>query len=128
MNAYQFGQIAAAVAPAATTGAAGAALQNATSTLLSWTAPDDGQLRAVSLAAVLDVTVAESGGALALASTASGSIPATSQTVNAGGGAIGTYVASTSSVVVGPGATVTLSQTSALTAGAATVFAVILAS
>lgn len=118
-----------AVAPVlgllATTGVAGFALQNATPAILTWTAPADGNLHRVLVFANGDVTVATTGGAVGIALTlpdgtaVANSILAGTQGVshlNISGAGNATFF-------VKAGTTVTLSQTSAMTAGAEVVYA-----
>jgi len=105
----------------ATTGASGFALQNATPTIATYTAPNDGNIHMVAVFVTLVVTSLETGGAIQVAST--GALGLTS-TMFAGGAAAGT-VMNTAIVplfAVSPGATVNINQSSALTAGAATVY------
>jgi hypothetical protein len=104
----------------AATPAAGAALVNGTPTILSWTAPNDGQLHSFMIGGLLDVTANETGGAIEVDWTNLGGGQAF--TLYAAGLAAGLYYPSSSftqPVVVQPGTTVTIKQASALTAGAA---------
>jgi len=103
----------------ATTGVNGFALQNATPTILSWTAPNDGAAhRVLVLGSYLDVTSAETGGTLTFNVTGpdGGNVGFGLFT---GGLGTGAQVAATISRPVKAGTTVSLVQTSALTAGAA---------
>ena len=116
----------------ASTPAAGFALQNGTPVIITWTAPNDGKLHPVLVVAALDVTVAETGGAVGVTVAAGAGLGVTNP-IFAGGKGIGNYQGADSGVpdtnlVLGPGQTVTVAQTSALTLGAATVFAQIIAS
>lgn len=115
----------------ATTGPSGAALQNGTPTFLSWTAPSDGQMHRVQVNAVLHVTSAETGGVVII----SGVLPdggIISKSLFGGGAAAGFIypptIAAPQTVVIGAGTTYTISQSSALTAGAAVMFAELWAS
>ena len=112
----------------AVTPATGFALQNATPIILTWTAPNDGQVHSVVLCVSLAVAVTEVGGALQYTATAGGQV--STRTVN-GGGVAGpggfAGLAANSALVIDPGTTITFSQSSALTSGTATVFAEILA-
>ena len=110
------------------TPAAGTALINGTQNILSWTAPNDGQQHRAQLYISTHVTVAETGGGMAF----EGTLPdgqGFAWSASSGGQAAGfdssVFVFA---VIVGPGATVTLTQFSALTAGAAVVWAEIWAS
>ena len=112
----------------AETPAAGVALQNGTPVFLSWTAPNDGNLHEFELVASLQVTSGETGGAVGLSFTFPGGAAATPNVFAAGLGA-GTVNSSVAGKrLVAPGTTVTLAQTSALTAGAAQLMAQLWAS
>lgn len=100
---------------------AGFALQNGTPTILTWTAPADGNPHRVSLVTNLHVTSLETGGAVTLNTTLPDSTAANPQ-VYAGGAAAAVYQFSQDRIV-GSGTTVTLVQSSALTAGAAVLWA-----
>lgn len=108
----------------ATTGAAGVALVNGTPTILTYTAPNDGNLHVIQVQAQLVVTTLEVGGQVQVTSGG-----AAAQTIFAAAKAAGTYNApdasqpQTNDFILQPGQTVTLTQSSALTGGAATVFA-----
>lgn len=116
-----------AVAPVmglvAATPAAGFALQNATPGILSWTAPNDGKLHRFAVVSSIDVTSGETGGLVIVTyqPPAGGFTPA--QQVFAGGLGAGTAPGATIEGIAGPGTTVFVNQTSALTAGAALVWA-----
>jgi hypothetical protein len=103
----------------ATTGEAGFALQNATPTILTWTAPSDGQLHRVFVIGNAHVTSAETGGGVQLSFNLPDGLAATSQILNSGLAA-GNQNGNFQTKTVGPGSTVSVSQSSALTAGAAT--------
>ena len=109
----------------ATTGAGGYTLANATGTVVSWTAPNDGELHRVFLTGECVITSAETGGAVDLSYTPpSGS--AQTVTLLAGGAAAGVSTLNSGAgvtVIVGANTTVAINQTSALTAGAATLYA-----
>ena len=115
----------------ATTGTGGFALENGTPTILTWTAPDDGQLHTVIVAGYSQVTSAFTGGPVTLHRTA---LPWYNVVLNSsdgvgywmfGAGAGGGNDASSGIVVhtVQPGETITLTQDAAVTAGAAVVYA-----
>ena len=102
----------------AATPQAGFALVNGTPNIISWTAPNDNQNHVVLVFGSLHVTTAETGGAISLNyAPPSG---ATSATLSAGGSGGGTFPFGSLPVVVGPGTTVSVQQSSALTLGAAT--------
>lgn len=106
----------------------GTALVNGTPTILSWTAPNDGQLHVATYAFAIDVTVLQTGGAVTVNWTSQG--VAHNFQPAAGGLAVGAYytnAGATSQFTVDPGTTVSIVQSSAQTAGAATVAAAILA-
>lgn len=104
------------LAVVAKTPAAGAALVNGTPTLLTWTAPNDGQLHMFQLSGGSNTTGAATGGAIQV----QWPMFAVVQTVqlDAGGHGVGVFPIFLTSRMVDPGGTVTLSQQTALTAGA----------
>jgi len=110
--------------PVASTGDAGFALQNGTPTIITWTAPNDGQLHRVQLFIMEDVTLALTGGQCTLHVV----LPDGSAyviNVCASGAALGAHANSGGQplYLVQPGSTVYVAQSSAVTAGAATVWA-----
>lgn len=115
----------------ATTGPAGFALQNATPTILTWTAPSDALTHMVEVFAWKRVATTETGGACTLKITEQGGAIVTNGTAMFAGGAANAdypFPAGTTQFLVNAGAIVELDQTSALTGGASTVFAEIWAS
>lgn len=115
----------------AQTPAAGFALQNGTPSILSWTAPDDGKMHQFGVISVTHVTSNETGGGVeALYTSFTGasnthfttllSANLTTDTIGQGG--------TTLYGIVAPGTAVTLQQISALTGGAALVWATLLGS
>lgn len=105
----------------ATTGLSGFVPQNAMPTILSWTAPNDGQLHRVLLMAGLTVASAQTGGAIGLMlnfPSSGGTL-----TIYPGAQGVGIHTASSFFLPVAAGSTVTLAQTSAQTAGTATLWA-----
>lgn len=108
----------------ASTGIAGVALVNGTPTILSWTAPNDGQLHQVICFLDVNVSVAATGGAIQVNYTDPGGTAATLNPIGGGQG-VGTHNGA-ATVLVGPGSTVTVSQ-GALTVGAAKLYAQIFA-
>jgi hypothetical protein len=106
----------------ATAGPAGFALQNATPAILTWTAPNDGQVHRVLVFAEVNVSVAETGGLVQAHMTDAGGTAGTLQ-LDAGGHGTGFFVSATRTLLVQPGSTLTISQDSALTVGAAAFFA-----
>jgi len=123
-DAAAFGQINALLA---TTGASGFALQNGTPNVLTWTAPNDGNMHRVLVMAVLHCTSTETGGAVSLTFTlpdgTSGSkaIFAANNTTGAIG--VPTSQNGPAFMLIEANTTIALVQTSALTGGAAVVFA-----
>jgi hypothetical protein len=102
--------------------AAGFALQNATPNILTWTAPNDGQIHRFFLIGALEVTSAQTGGGVGVTFTLpDGS--AASPTWVAGNNAAGITFPNFRSGLVQAGTTVTLLQSSAQTLGAAVVHA-----
>jgi len=97
----------------ADTGTSGYTLANSTPVIISWTAPNDGNLHYVSWGMYLSVTSAETGGNIIT------SIQGLYSIGNGFGGglAVGNYVAGTNTVVP-PGSTFQIKQSVALTAGA----------
>lgn len=126
---YSAALIAGGLSRVATTGPNGFALQDATPTILSWTAQNDGNLHIAILAVVIKVSSAETGGAISI--DESGAIAANTQ-LTAGSLGPGTWFffgnSAYTPVPVAPGGAFALVQSSALTAGAATVYAEIWAS
>lgn len=105
----------------AATPVAGFALQNGTPNILTWNVPNDGQLHFLFCPVNLEVITLETGGAVTLAFTLPDGSPFTSSVF--GGGAAAGFSGSTNTRFVQAGSVVTLSQTSALTAGSAKVWA-----
>lgn len=103
----------------ATTTNTGFTLQNATPNILSWTAPNDGKLHSAFIAFRLNVSVLQVGGAVGSTLSATGA----GQALAAGGLAAGDYLQTTDVVVVHPGETFNLNQTSAQTGGASVAYA-----
>lgn len=113
----------------ATTGLAGFALQNATPTIQSWTAPNDGNLHRAQIFAVQHVVSTETGGGVQVVYTLPDGTVAAPHTALAGGAAAGDGILQNNlCILVQAGTTVTVKQASALTAGAAVVWAEIWAS
>jgi hypothetical protein len=108
----------------ATTGPAGFALQNGTPGILTWTAPADGQLHRFLITSGLDVTSVATGGAIAVSFTLPDGTAVSNVTLFGGSQAAGTPNPGNSFLrTVKAGTTVTVTQTSALTAGAAVLWA-----
>jgi len=102
----------------ATTGSAGVALINGTQTLLTWTAPADGNLHVVTWSLLNHVTSAETGGVVV---TSIGGLYTSGN--GPGGNAAAGYAEYGGTVTVPSGDTFSINQSTALTAGAATAYA-----
>jgi hypothetical protein len=120
-----------ALARKAATPVAGVALVNGTATILTWTAPNDGQMHRATVFYTEHVTSTKTGGGVTFGSL-SGAGPgvltpdgaAGWQTVAGGGEASGARASeNVTDLIVGAGNTIYLYQNSALIAGAAVVFA-----
>lgn len=99
-----------------------------TSVIFTWTAPADGAVHTVQLIASLAVSVLEIGGVVQLAYTDPGGTPRTANVFSAGLGVGPQPSLIPGGIMVAPGSAVTLSQTSLLTIGAATLWARLYAS
>jgi hypothetical protein len=106
----------------AATVAAGFALQNATPSIISWTAPSDSAVHRVFAIGEVHVATTETGGQVSLTSTSPGN-NAMTFTLDGGGHAASDNPFTVRAVLVKAGSTVTVAQTSALTGGSATVYA-----
>lgn len=106
----------------AATPVAGTALANGTPAILSWTAPNDGGLHRAVVFGVLDVAVQEVGGQVNVAYTLPDGTANSFAALNAGMGA-GPANLFSYTFVVKAGTTVTVAQATALTGGAATLWA-----
>lgn len=116
----------------ASTGPAGFALQNATPVIASWTAPNDGQMHYAIVIGSVNITVTEVGGGVTISYTHP---LAGAQTYNASSpndgpqlSAFGSGGDQETAFLMAPGTTISVVQTSALTAGTAVVNCVILGS
>ena len=107
----------------AATAEAGYALVNGTGTVISWTAPNDGNLHRVMVPATLHVSSSETGGAINVAFTAPDGTTGTQGIFSAshGAGVFGPDKAGT--VIIEPNTTVSVVQGTALSGGAATLWA-----
>jgi hypothetical protein len=108
----------------ATTGTAGYALVNGTGNILTWTAPNDGNMHRVSMFGNLWTTSTETGGAISVSITDPGGHSSGNQTIDAGNHGVNFHQLSNGywNLLVEAGSTVTISQTSALTGGASTLW------
>lgn len=112
----------------ASTDVQGFAKQNATPNILQWTAPNDGQAHRIMANVAEIVTALETGGQVSVTTTppGPGAAAVTTAIIAAGAGAGTNYgnLSNRSVFPVAPGSTVTIQQTTALTAGGpTTVFA-----
>ena len=111
---------------AATTGSNGFALQNGTPNIWTYTTPNDGQLHLLTLAAKLYVAGSMTGGVtgLGIQENSTGSFDYGNAVTSTEGGA-GWYhfTNNVTPILVGPNTIVQLNQSTALTGGAATVYA-----
>jgi len=105
----------------ADTGTAGYTLVNGTGNILSWTAPNDGQQHAVLVICKLKVTSDETGGLIGVNHTGP---DGTGRTTNVVAQQLAGYFTNTPvPFLIAPNTTITLQQTSALTAGASVLYA-----
>jgi hypothetical protein len=108
----------------ATTGTAGYALVNGTGTILTWTAPNDGQLHRFTVFAAMNVTSGQTGGNVDLNFTLPDSSGPYAWGLFSGGQGTGfNYSQGGHLVVVKANTAVTVTQSSAQTAGAALMWA-----
>lgn len=121
MDTFPFAQVP-ALQLQATTGPAGYALANGTGNIVTWAVPNDGALHRFLIVANLLVTSAETGGAVGLSALLSPSGASHSPGLLAGGAAAGLTQVN-NAYFAQAGSVVTLAQTSALTAGAAVLWA-----
>jgi hypothetical protein len=121
-DAATFGQV---LTKKATTGATGYTLINGTGTILTWTAPGDGALHTVYIAASLRVTVLEVGGQISVVPTDTVAGVGYSPVIFNPAKGIGWFIMTDGAVfaVLVPGDTIAIAQTSALTSGASVLFA-----
>lgn len=114
--------------PVASTGTAGYVKVNGTGNVLTWTAPNDGAMHQFEVICSETVTSNETGGAVSLNLTApGGGVQTGAGNIFAAAKTVGTYH-QLDGATVQAGSTVALVQSSALSAGASTVWATIWAS
>lgn len=109
------------VAIQATTGTAGYVQTNGTGTVVSYTAPSDGKLHTVNLFGSVIITSTQTGGIISMTWTLGGNSHTTQ--IDGGAHSAGTVPIATATALIDPGTTVSVTQSSALTVGAATVYA-----
>lgn len=108
----------------ASTGRNGYTLVNGTGPVISWTAPNDGNLHSVVITAVLVVSSAETGGTIAQVATNPDGTQRTFTLIAAGQGTGASPGGALNQLwPIAPGGTVTIEQYSALTIGAAVLYA-----
>lgn len=113
-----------AMARQAATALAGYTLVNGTGTIISWVIPNDGQLHRFTVFASEDVTGATTGGAITVSWTMPDGTTASWVILPATQAATGFVTGQVSyQVLARPGTTVTVVQSSALTAGSAVAWA-----
>jgi hypothetical protein len=113
----------------ASTGASGYTLVNGTGNIITWTAPNDGALHRVLLMFTLHITSTETGGQVSVTlTTPDGGAATFANAISAGGGTTGTFTPGTNGYFVQAGTTLTVKQNTALTAGAAVLWAELWAS
>lgn len=112
--------------PVASTPVAGVSLSTSAQTILTWTAPNDGNLHYATVFGNLHVSSAETGGVIDGVFTDPGGNTITAP-LDAGGHGAGTYSFTAKVVCIGAGSTVEVTQ-AALTAGTALAWAAIWAS
>jgi hypothetical protein len=122
MGGFGFGGAGGPLVKQAATPVAGFALQNATPTILSWTAPNNGQVHRFWLIAVQHVTSLETGGEVDLAFTLPDGTTVSGVVMFAAGSSAGASSANIPRLIES-GTAVTITQATALTAGAAVVWA-----
>lgn len=106
----------------ATTGVNGFALVNGTPNIISWVVPNDGKLHRMMIFSTLQVTSTETGGVVNYSYNTPAGL-AVNEQLAAGGVATGLNTTFSYTVIVQPGSTVIISQGTALTGGAATLWA-----
>jgi hypothetical protein len=110
----------------ATTGLTGFTFQDATPNIISWTAPNDGNMHRVALFSSVTVTSAQTGGAISISLVDPGDVTRATRGVYAGGAGTG-YISQPPNTpmlfLIYPGSAVTLYQSTAQTAGAAVLWA-----
>jgi hypothetical protein len=104
----------------AATAAAGYALVNGTGNVITWTVPNDGLVHRVIAIATLHVATAETGGQISLSVTVPDGTAGAPQ-IQASGQGTGVKIA-IAAAIVQAGSTVAVTQATALTSGAATLF------
>lgn len=109
----------------ATTGATGTpyTLVNGTGNIISWTAPNDGNMHRVHIFSVMHVSVVEVGGQIQVAFTWPDGSGSPTATVYGSAQAVGYHGPSNNDFLVEANTTLTLQQSSALTSGTSVLWA-----
>jgi hypothetical protein len=107
----------------AATAVAGYTLVNGTGNVITWTTPNDGLQHRVTIMASLDVTVAETGGQISATYTTPDAGAGNHTLFAAGLGTTPALPAAPWTIIVGANTTVTVLQATALTVGAAVLWA-----
>ena len=116
--------VAAPLAMVATTDVPGFALQNATPNIISWTAPEDSQEHRVIIVTILDVSSATTGGQINFSFTEpSGTVRSGALFTASQAAGLHSPTNNVWALILEAGTTVTISQGTAMTAGAATLWA-----
>jgi|SRR5215469_13744344 len=107
----------------AATANAGIALINGTQNFVSWTTPNDGNNHRAQVMFVLDVTVAQTGGATGATFTAPDGTVNTNVVFLAGSNGTGSHLWGFNSFILAPNTTLTVLQQSAQTVGTSVAYA-----
>lgn len=107
----------------ASTPVAGTALINGTGAIITWTAPNDGKLHRALVLGLINVVTAETGGLVSITYTTASGNPFTLQMFPPNIATLGDTTFSGVMITVRANTTVSVTQGSALTAGAANVWA-----
>lgn len=107
----------------AATPVAGFALVNGTPNIIGWTAPNDGQQHRFTVFTIMDITAAETGGTVNVNFTMPNGVAAGYTILTGGAGAGQNFNQTTQTFICKAGTAVTVVQATALTAGAATMWA-----
>ena len=121
-KAADAGHVHTGLSMAAATATAGYALVNGTGNIISWTTPNDGNLHPFDVFSVMDCTSTETGGGIVVTFTLPDSTAAT-LTLYAAGKSAGVVAPNFVQAIAKANTAVTITQSSALTGGASTMWA-----